>query len=118
VGSAVGLTLLAVLAVLWLGARASAVQAAEHIAIVGMVISLVLAVVGWPAFRTIAFPVLFLLAAVPVGEELTPLLMEATADVSERLLGLLGVPALREGMFFTLPAAISRWPRSVRACAT
>jgi len=29
--------------------------------------------------------------------------MEATADVSERLLGLLGVPALREGMFFTLP---------------
>lgn len=102
-GSAVGLLLLAVLAVLWLGARASAVQAVEHIAIVGMVISLVLAVVGWPAFRTIAFPVLFLLAAVPVGEELTPLLMDATADVSERLLGLLGVPTLREGMFFTLP---------------
>jgi exosortase A len=102
-GSAVGLVLIAVLAVVWLGARASAVQAVEHIAIVGMVISVVLAVVGWPAFRTIAFPVLFLLAAVPVGEELTPLLMEATADVSERLLGLLGVPALREGMFFTLP---------------
>jgi len=103
VGSAVGLVLLAVLAVLWLGARASAVQAVEHIAIVGMIIAVVLAVVGWPAFRTIAFPVLFLLAAVPVGEELTPLLMEATADVSERLLGLLGVPALREGMFFALP---------------
>jgi exosortase A len=102
-GNAWGLVLLAVLAVIWLGARASAVQAVEHIAIVGMVIAVVFAVLGWPAFRTIAFPVLFLLAAVPVGEELTPLLMDATADVSERLLGLLGVPALREGMFFTLP---------------
>jgi exosortase A len=102
-GSIMGLVLLAALAVLWLGARASAVQAVEHIAIVGMVIALVLAVVGWPAFRTIAFPVLFLLAAVPIGEELTPVLMRATADVSERLLGILGVPTLREGMFFTLP---------------
>lgn len=102
-GSAVGLVLLAVLAVLWLGARASAVQAVEHLAIVGMIIAVVLAVVGWPAFKTIAFPVLFLLAAVPIGEELTPVLMGATADVSERLLGILGVPALREGMFFTLP---------------
>jgi exosortase A len=102
-GSAVGLVLLAALAVLWLGARASAVQAIEHLAIVGMIIALVLVVVGWPAFRTIAFPVLFLLAAVPIGEELTPLLMNATADVSERLLNILGVPTLREGMFFTLP---------------
>lgn len=103
VGSGVGVALLAVLAVLWLGARATAVQAAEHIAIVAMVIALVLAVVGRSAWRTIAFPLLFLLAAVPVGEELTPLLMNATADVSEVLLGLLGVPVLREGMFFTLP---------------
>ena len=31
------------------------------------------------------------------------MLMNATAGVSERLLGILGVPVLREGMFFTLP---------------
>jgi exosortase A len=102
-GSGLGLALLAVLAVMWLGARASAVQAIEHIAIVGMIIALVLAVLGWPAFRTIAFPIFLLLAAVPVGEELTPLLVSVTADLSEYLLRLLGVPVLREGMFFTLP---------------
>jgi exosortase A len=102
-GSGVGLVMLAVLAVVWLGARASAVQALEHLSIVGMVIVLVLSVLGWPAFRTIAFPLLFLLAAVPIGEELTPLLMESTANVSEKLLRLLGVPVLREGMFFALP---------------
>jgi exosortase A len=102
-GSAVGLVMLAVLAVLWLGARASAVQAIEHLAIVGMIVALVLAVLGWPAFRTIAFPIFLLLAAVPVGEELTPLLVSVTADLSEYLLRLLGVPVLREGMFFTLP---------------
>ncbi len=102
-GSGLGLALLAVLAVMWLGARASAVQAIEHITIVGMIIALVLAVLGWPAFRTIAFPIFLLLAAVPVGEELTPLLVSVTADLSEYLLRLLGVPVLREGMFFTLP---------------
>jgi EpsI family protein len=46
---------------------------------------------------------LFLMAVVPVGEELIPLLLAATADVSEWLLRLLGIPVLREGMFFTLP---------------
>jgi len=102
-GSGLGLALLALLAVLWLGARASAVQAAEHVAIVGMAIAFVLAALGWPAFRTIAFPIFFLSATAPVGEELIPVLLEATADVSEWLLRLLGVPVLREGMFFALP---------------
>jgi exosortase A len=104
-GSVAGLAMLVLLGLVWLAARASAVQAIEHLAVMAMIPSLALAVLGWPAFRTVAFPLLFLFAAVPVGEELTPVLMEATADVSEWLLRLLGVPVLREGMFFTLPGA-------------
>jgi exosortase A len=102
-GSWAGVAALAVLAFVWLGAQAAAVQAIEHLAIVSMIPAFVLAVLGWPAFRAVAFPVLFLYAAVPVGEEITPFLMEATADTSERLLRLLGVPVLRQGMFFMLP---------------
>lgn len=102
-GSWAGLAALVVLVLVWLAGRAAAVQAVEHLAIVSMILALVLAVLGWPAFRSIGFPMLFLYAAVPIGEELTPYLMRATADVSEWLLRGLGVPVLRQGMFFTLP---------------
>ncbi len=102
-GSWAGVAALAVLAVVWLGGQAAAVQAMEHLAVVSMIPAFALAVLGWPAFRTVAFPLLFLYAAVPVGEEITPFLMQATADTSEHLLRLLGVPVLRQGMFFTLP---------------
>jgi len=102
-GSWSGVVALAALSLVWLVGRTTAVQAIEHLAVIGMIPALVLAVAGWPAFRTIAFPVLFLYAAAPVGEEITPFLMQTTANVSERLLGLLGVPVLRQGMFFTLP---------------
>ena len=102
-GSLVGLGVLAILLLVWLVSRATAVQAVEHIAVSAMIPALVLAVLGPAAFRSIGFPVLFLLAAVPVGEELIPWLLAVTADVSEWLLRLLGIPVLREGMFFTLP---------------
>ena len=102
-GSLAGLFLLVVLVILWLAGRAAAVQAVEHLAVAAMIPAFVLTTLGWPAFRTVAFPLLFLMAAVPVGEELIPILLEVTADVSEWLLRLLGIPVLREGMFFTLP---------------
>jgi len=102
-GSLPGLALFVAVLLAWIIGRTTAVQAVEHLAAAALIPALALTVLGWPAFRTVAFPLLFLMAMVPVGEELIPFLLEVTADVSEWLLRLLGIPVLREGMFFTLP---------------
>ena len=49
------------------------------------------------------FPLLFSLAAVPVGDGLLPHLMLLTADTSTALLRAVGVPVFREGQFLSLP---------------
>lgn len=102
-GSLFGVGACAAFVALYLVAAGTSVQVLQHAALVLMVPALVLAVLGWGAFRTVAFPLFFLLAAVPVGEELIPLLLEITADISAVLLRITGIPFLREGMFFTLP---------------
>jgi exosortase len=81
-GSLVGLAAFAAVLMAWIVGRTTAVQAVEHLAAAALVPALALTVLGWPAFRTVAFPLLFLMAVVPVGEELIPLLLAATADVS------------------------------------
>jgi EpsI family protein len=53
--------------------------------------------------RKAAFPLLLLLAAVPVTEFLVEPLMRSTAAISAALLSLTGVPVLRDGQFFYLP---------------
>ena len=102
-GSLLGLVMFSAVLLAWIVGRATAVQAVEHLAAAALIPALAFTVLGWPAFRTVAFPLLFLMTMVPVGEELIPILLEVTADVSEWLLRLLGIPVLREGMFFTLP---------------
>jgi EpsI family protein len=102
-GSLWGALAALVLVMLYLVARAMAVQAVEHFVVVAMIPALALTLLGAAAFRVVAFPILFVLAAVPVGEEIVPFLLRVTADVSEWLLRLSGVPFLRQGLFFSLP---------------
>ncbi|MCC6472253.1 MAG: exosortase A [Burkholderiales bacterium] len=52
----------------------------------------------------LAFPLAYLLFAVPFGESLEPLLMEHTADFTVAALRLSGIPVFREGQFFTIPS--------------
>ena len=65
---------------------------------------LVWAILGNQAVSALAFPLFFLLFAVPFGEFLLPALMEQTADVLIFALRLTGIPVYREGQFFTLPS--------------
>lgn len=102
-GSGLGLIAVVALSLAWLASVAAAIQTLEHLVAVLLIAAFVLAVLGWPAFRSVAFPMLFLVFAAPFGDEVTPLLVNATADVSEMLFNLFGVPALREGPYFTLP---------------
>jgi EpsI family protein len=98
-----GVAAIAGVTLLWHIGHAAAFQALEHVAAILAIPSLVLAVFGWSMLRAAAFPLLFMLAAVPVGEELIPFLMNATANVSVGLLQTFGVPVIREGVFVSLP---------------
>ena len=94
--------LVAVLAV-WLVGRIAGLQVVEHIAAVLAIPAFVTAVTGGRMFKSVLFPLLFLLLAVPLGESLLPFLMIATADISTFLLRVTGLPVLRTGQYIILP---------------
>ena len=102
-GSWAGVGLLAILVASWVVAEATSVQLIEQLSVVLMVSAFTLAVVGWRAYKTVWFPLAFLLFAVPIGAAIVPRLMDSTASIAVAGLQMLGVPALREGMRVSLP---------------
>ncbi|MGH8310128.1 MAG: exosortase A, partial [Steroidobacteraceae bacterium] len=98
-----GLALVCGLAVAWYLGRVIALQALEHVAAIMAIPAIVLAVMGGRFFRAALLPMVFLLLAIPVGEFLIPVLMEVTADIARSLLGIVGIPAYRQGQFISLP---------------
>jgi exosortase A len=101
-----GVGVLAALGLLWMLARAVGVQVVEHAAAVALIPAAVATLLGVQVLRLILFPMLFLFAAVPFGDALTPYLMRITADVSGAMLRVIGVPVYREGQFMTLPGGV------------
>jgi exosortase A len=97
---------LAVLAMsaLWLMAEAARVLAVAQLALLGMIPALVLTLLGWRVVRIIAFPLFFLLFAVPVGEGLIGPLMDFTAWFTVQGLKLTGIPVFWEGRFISIPS--------------
>lgn len=99
-----GLLAMAAVVLLWVAADIIDAQVIKHLTLVLMVGATVLTLLGWRAARQMAFPLAFLLFAVPVGEILVPLLMEFTASFTVAAIQLTGVPVFRDGMFFSLPS--------------
>ncbi|MES3020527.1 MAG: exosortase A [Pseudomonadota bacterium] len=97
------LALVAVLGALWLMARLAQVQVAAQFALVALLPAAALAMLGPRFTRAIAFPLAYLLLAVPSGEVLIGPLIEFTASFTVGALQLTGVPVYREGSFLTLP---------------
>jgi EpsI family protein len=62
----------------------------------------------------LVFPLFFLFFAVPMGEDLVPIMMEFTADFTVGALKLTGIPVYREGLWFSLPSG--NWS-VVEACS-
>lgn len=92
--------------VAWLLARLVDVSVVEQVAFVGILVSGIVALLGVSFARHIAFPLGFLLMAVPMGEGLVPHLVELTADTTELLVRGSGIPVYREGTFLTLPTGL------------
>jgi EpsI family protein len=85
-----------------------------HFALAFMLQAAVVSVVGLRMAREIAFPLAFVLFAVPFGEFLVPVLMEHTANFTVAALQATGIPVFREGNHFIIPTG--RWS-VVEACS-
>jgi EpsI family protein len=86
----------------------------QQLALVAILICGVWAIVGHSLARRIAFPLLFLFLAVPMGEGLIAPMMEFTASSTVWLIEVSGIPVYREGLNFALPSG--RWS-VVEACS-
>jgi exosortase A len=74
-----------------------------QLGVVSALVTSVLAIAGPEVFRAAAFPLLFMFFAVPIGEELVPLLMDFTARFTVGALDLVGIPVLAEGHLIYIP---------------
>jgi len=98
------LPMLALVGFCWLLGQMSGAGVVQQFGVVLMIPLVVWTILGYPAVRTLAFPLFFLLFAIPFGEFLESLLMEYTADFTVVALNLTGIPVYREGQFFMIPS--------------
>ncbi|MFM9435264.1 exosortase A [Janthinobacterium sp. CG_23.3] len=112
--SAAGLALLPLLGAAWLLADLANVSVVCQYAATAMLPATVLAVLGRRASGCIAFPLAYLLLAVPFGEVFIPPLIDFTARFTVGALQLTGVPVFRENNNFSIPSG--NWS-VVEACS-
>jgi len=87
----------------WLGCRMASVLGLEQYFAAATIPVMVWAVLGGDVARRLAFPLGFLLLAVPVGEDLIPPLIDFTAAFTVLGIKLSGVPVLQEANHLSLP---------------
>jgi exosortase A len=97
------LVLLAVLGAGWLAAQLGEVQVVSQYTFVAMFPVAALALLGPRLAGSLAFPLLFLLFAVPFGEIFVAPLIQFTADFTVAAVRATGIPVLRSGTRFELP---------------
>jgi len=98
------LPVLGLVGLCWLLGQLAGANVVEQFAVMLMVPLIVWAILGHRLVRTLAFPLGFLLFAVPFGKFLEAPLMEYTADFTVAALKLSGIPVYREGQFFMIPS--------------
>jgi len=108
------LLLLAVLGAGWLAAQLGEVQVVSQYTFVAMFPAAALALMGPRLAGSLAFPLLFLLFAVPFGEVFVGPLIQFTADFTVWAVRATGIPVLRSGTRFELPTG--NWS-VVEACS-
>ena len=88
----------------WLMGELTAVNALTQFALVVTLILTIISILGVRVSRQIAFPLAFLLLCVPIGDFMTPTLMEWTAWFTVLALRASGLPVIQEGMQFVIPS--------------
>jgi exosortase A len=87
----------------WMLGELGEVQTVRQYAFAAMLPLSVLAVCGLPMARRMAFPLFFIMFAVPFGEVFIDPLINLTADFTVKALVATGIPVYREGNNFTIP---------------
>ncbi|CAN5161942.1 hypothetical protein BH10PSE13_BH10PSE13_02140 [soil metagenome] len=103
-----GVLLTALGGLLWLAGAAGYVALFRHAGLVIAGQGLVIALLGVPVARALAFPLGFALFLIPVGSEFEPFLQIVTAKIAVSLLHFVGTPAMLEGVFIETPAGLFR----------
>lgn len=99
---------------LWFVGQLASVAAAAHAGFVALLVTGLVAAMGWKLARVFLFPLAFLLFGIPIGDFLLPTLMNYTAEFTISALRLSGVPVYQEGLHFVIPNG--RWS-VVEACS-
>lgn len=90
----------------WAGGSVLDIALLRHLGLVTAVQGLVLTVFGWPVYRAILFPMLFLYFSVPFGYELVGPLQTMTASIVIAVLDVIGADFTAEGMIIELPSGL------------
>ncbi|MBI3774862.1 MAG: exosortase A [Gammaproteobacteria bacterium] len=98
------LLFLGTLVLLWCAAHLLVINVAQHFSVVMMIPATLWFLLGGTVMRRLAFPMAYLLFAVPFGEFLVPTLQDITATIAVNALQLTGIPVLWEGRFFYIPS--------------
>ena len=88
---------------LWLVGEAGGALVVKQFGFVLVFQGIVATLLGWPAARTLAFPLLYLFLMVPFGEGLVPHLRDLAAWLVAAGLRLIGVPVYIEGTHLMTP---------------
>lgn len=99
-----GLVLLVLCGFAWLLAELGEVQVVRQYALVAMLPIICITVLGLRLATAIAFPLFFLLLAVPFGDIFIEPLIKFTADFTVAALQVTGMPVWREGANFVIPS--------------
>ncbi len=100
-----GLTIVAGLGFIWLVGQLVSINLVQHFALVAMFPALVLTFWGARAVRVLAFPLGYLVFAIPWGDSLVGPLQDFTAHFSVRALELTGTPVILNGREIITPTA-------------
>jgi exosortase A len=100
-----GPAVLAVPSLIWLLGYISDVQVVQQFCFVATIILLVWTLLGWEVVKLLAFPLGYLLFAVPFGKFLVPYMIDFAAAFAIAALRLSGVPVFAEGTSFSTPGA-------------
>ena len=98
-----GLVAMAVVAFGWLLGNVAGVMVVQQFALLAMVELLFLTALGWRAVRILAFPLFYLIFAIPFGEFLISPLQDVTAVFAVEMLRTIGIPVYHDGIFISIP---------------
>jgi len=88
----------------WMLAYLVDVLVVQQLALVGIIVVGIWAIVGGAIAVVLIFSLGYLFFGVPMGEDLVPPMMELTATATVWMIQATGIPVYREGLFFSLPS--------------